>query len=657
MTLNKDPYPYPQNIIYSNNHNNNDDSIFGEAYPDGLIKQFKRPLDLILSPGNTDPNNKWKLLYVHRLEGPITHISSFYHDNGTQLTNFNYKENNALAILYQTQSNEQIKFFLRLYNIGNYDDDDYDTVIDSIYTCNNTPSFKYQDLLLPDLLEIESSESGPIQRIKKNLPNVQTSTVLRRVYAVPGVIRVLNATVIANEENWIFEVSVTHNSTYTDAVDGIKDSNWRTKSLRIYTPSIKRSSSDIEFVYGLTPSQPVSVPKPIVVTARNVTTICIALNNILFTFDYSNAPTTDENQETHLTEAYTVRSEYLPVLDEWSLQVIGTEINTNGDLLILVTQENYILVYKRELADLRLPASAKPRRGFFDKFVYNDQIYSSHHPTKVNDDPWELRMVITASHLEFLCLNELDVIAVKILNISKSESSLSEKNIMFGNILFILFENGNVATFNLDKGEQEMKLGIVIRKQWQMYLESQMEVDDFDNNVDNDDNYEEEVSYIILDLGTEVTLDMIMSKNRMNNININDSDEQQQATSSNKVVAGVNVSNDDGSDVQQQDLPENTNANQNSITYSLIGLETDAPYLRIGSLYFKGEFDEMIGTDLVFSQEPAVLIIINNPRLRLKSHPLVYHSNRKLHDDMAKSKELIVIIIPLAILIKSDLKF
>ncbi|CAJ0750609.1 15718_t:CDS:2, partial [Entrophospora sp. SA101] len=142
-------------------------------------------------------------------------------------------------------------------------------------------------------------------------------------------------------------------------------------------------------------------------TARNVTTICIALNNILFTFDYSNAPTTDENQETHLTEAYTVRSEYLPVLDEWSLQVIGTEINTNGDLLILVTQENYILVYKRELADLRLPASAKPRRGFFDKFVYNDQIYSSHHPTKVNDDPWELRMVITASHLEFLCLNEL----------------------------------------------------------------------------------------------------------------------------------------------------------------------------------------------------------------------------------------------------------
>ncbi|CAJ0638103.1 13278_t:CDS:2, partial [Entrophospora sp. SA101] len=141
---------------------------------------------------------------------------------------------------------------------------------------------------------------------------------------------------------------------------------------------------------------------------------------------------------------------------------------------------------------------------------------------------------------------------------------------------------------------------------------SQMEVDDFDNNVDNDDNYEEEVSYIILDLGTEVTLDMIMSKNRMNNININDSDEQQQATSSNKVVAGVNVSNDDGSDVQQQDLPENTNANQNSITYSLIGLETDAPYLRIGSLYFKGEFDEMIGTDLVFSQEPVVVAIVRN---------------------------------------------
>ncbi|CAG8648735.1 9691_t:CDS:2, partial [Dentiscutata heterogama] len=34
------------------------------------------------------------------------------------------------------------------------------------------------------------------------------------------------------------------------------------------------------------------------------------------------------------------------------------------------------------------------------------------------------------------------------------------------------------------------------------------------------------------------------------------------------------------------------------ITYSLIGLETDSPRMRIGNMYFKGEYDESIGTDL-----------------------------------------------------------
>ena len=72
-----------------------------------------------------------------------------------------------------------------------------------------------------------------------------------------------------------------------------------------------------------------------------MTTICIALSNILFTFDYSNTTTTDSNQQdTHSTEAYIVRSEYLPVLEESPFQVVGTEINANGNLLVLVTQVN-----------------------------------------------------------------------------------------------------------------------------------------------------------------------------------------------------------------------------------------------------------------------------------------------------------------------------
>jgi len=84
------------------------------------------------------------------------------------------------------------------------------------------------------------------------------------------------------------------------------------------------------------------------------------------------------------------------------------------------------------------------------------------------------------------------------------------------------------------------------------------------------------VSYIILDLGTEVTLDMIMSKNRMNkitNITTNDSNEQQQqqfTTNSNKAVGSVNVSNNNDNNAQERDLPKHTNANHDDISYSLI---------------------------------------------------------------------------------------
>ena len=75
-----------------------------------------------------------------------------------------------------------------------------------------------------------------------------------------------------------------------------------------------------------------------------MTTICVALNNILFTFDYSNTTTTDSNQQdTHSTEAYIVRSEYLPALEDQQFQIVGTEINANGNLLVLVTLVNILL--------------------------------------------------------------------------------------------------------------------------------------------------------------------------------------------------------------------------------------------------------------------------------------------------------------------------
>ncbi|CAG8694240.1 14288_t:CDS:2, partial [Racocetra fulgida] len=196
-----------------------------------------------------DDATEWQLLYIHRLEGPITHISSYYHENYQFTPNHDFDENNALAVLYQKQEQEQIQYVLRLYNIGKFESgsSDFD------YVGKNPDNAKFRTIQIPrnifeigkrkdEALVVKSSESGPTQ----------------------SVIRVMNAEITADEESWTFQVMVIHNSSSSD------DAN----------------------------------PK----------------------------------QDSYSKEAYIVRSEYLPVLEESPFQVVGAEVNANGNILLLVTQ-------------------------------------------------------------------------------------------------------------------------------------------------------------------------------------------------------------------------------------------------------------------------------------------------------------------------------
>ncbi|CAG8601583.1 10492_t:CDS:10 [Diversispora eburnea] len=453
ISIHSPPHPYPKNIAFVQS------KIFMEPKPDGVfiyikddwiyltavwkeyevigdvrgvVKQYKRPLHLLLSSDNNfDPNN----------EGPITHISSYYHKNISNPTSdLEYNENNALAILYQRLENERNQYVLRLYNLENLEDDFDDfnmilpgtTKIMSFHVANslilysrNHDDSKFRTIQIPiNIFEISKKKNEPII-LKSSEPG-----------PLQNVIRVMQAEITANDELWNFKVIV-HNSSLSEDSDRSQINNWGTKSLIAYkSPTSKKEEYD--FVQGMTMNSPLSIPKLIVVTARNVTTICIALNNALFTFDYRN--TTSSEQKSKSKEAYTVGVEHLPLIEEWPFQVIGMEINPNGNLLLLVTQENYILIYKRANA---------------------------------NGESWELKMVITAPYLDFISqsdLYELDVIAVRPINISKLNLDNNNGIKNTGNILLTLFDNGSVATFHLDKAEQEMKLWFIIRRQWQMYI-------------------------------------------------------------------------------------------------------------------------------------------------------------------------------------------
>ncbi|CAG8518764.1 15080_t:CDS:2 [Rhizophagus irregularis] len=112
------------------------------------------------------------------------------------------------------------------------------------------------------------------------------------------------------------------------------------------------------------------------------------------------------------------------------------------------------------------------------------------------------------------------------------------------------------------------------------------------SNISNDnsdsDEYEEEVSYIIIDLATRTT-----------------NHSQKSFHYYIKPLA-----NNEKESVGDEPSNFNNKKENNDIDYSLIGLDTDTPYLRIGNIHFKGEYDETIGTDLIFFPEPDPI----NPR-------------------------------------------
>ncbi|CAI2163837.1 2689_t:CDS:2 [Funneliformis geosporum] len=134
------------------------------------------------------------------------------------------------------------------------------------------------------------------------------------------------------------------------------------------------------------------------------------------------------------------------------------------------------------------------------------------------------------------------------------------------------------------------------------------------NSSDGDDEYEE-VSYIVVDLGTEATLDMITNNFEiLNNINpssfnFNQNRHHQNQDSSSHTDNKINnpTVSTPSTTIHEKEVENsnsiNTNEN-NDIDYSLIGLDTDTPYLRIGGIHFKGDYDETIGTDLIFFPEP-----------------------------------------------------
>ncbi|ORX52259.1 hypothetical protein BCR36DRAFT_411698 [Piromyces finnis] len=91
--------------------------------------------------------------------------------------------------------------------------------------------------------------------------------------------------------------------------------------------------------------------------------------------------------------------------------------------------------------------------------------------------------------------------------------------------------------------------------------------------VDSEDEWEEESTYMIMDLGSDLTIDLLKRSLEINN------------------------------------------------GYSLIGLDTDQPMFKIGNFVYKGEVDYSLGTDLIFEVDENKINNNNKDNLESSIHP------------------------------------
>ncbi|CAG8591896.1 4834_t:CDS:10, partial [Paraglomus brasilianum] len=428
----------------------------------GLIKQYRRPLQSVISLRHPSANasKSWQLIYVHQLKGPIAHLSKYCYANVTiHSAAANVAEYDSIAMLYYTQEDEELRYTVRLYRIGIFREADQATVggckSHTNSPCQSTPSFRFQDITLPgtmpikafyvdnsmilysrqvilhfdkykfrmikmpkDILNddenrvvmIESSEPGVLQRLSQMDLMNKTTTTLRTLHiSTPGAIRVLYAEATGNERAWSYSVVTYDNASFTG-------NKWRRK-LIIYVSDHYSSSNtwedhqrseeidDMDIHTQVTHLERPML-QPIVATAQNATTIAIPLSDSLKSYDFI----------LHLKpEQYKVREIRISLHGDRNPFFIGAEINAAANQMALVTKDNYILIFKRGIAEV---GSGSPQNR---QPVNPSKVESEEHVKNASDggEAWHKRMTLKVtfpSYEEFDNLYGGDVIAVKLFN-------------------------------------------------------------------------------------------------------------------------------------------------------------------------------------------------------------------------------------------------
>ncbi|ORZ18159.1 hypothetical protein BCR42DRAFT_413271 [Absidia repens] len=526
----------------------------------GKISQLRKPMQSLLQHGNrTAPGNEWTLLWEHTLRGPISKISGPPSTDDSAL---------KFAVLYNTVDNESSRYYVRVYyysssiNTQQHTMEYKDLLLpgttwiksfvlenDFIIYSRDPDIYQYRTVRLPsDLTKSPHSANAQDIILSSSEPGYQVASsylssenvekqesIISQLYSPNlNTLRVIYLEFFKTRNNYYVAVSVADNASSVTQPTSLRDENlispWHLRAHK--TTEDGYNDDDVMYSSG-TQDMPMvehsRIQMPSVSLARsiNARTVAFPVTRTQFTtLDYTDKVDILQQQQdseqkdrlyrddqgTILPEYYywPLDEQHQEIYDIYDDDIRGMNLNSQGNVLAVWTENNYIYIYKRGQGDdhEQVDDTSEPKISHLQQTTTNDDeddnnsippsspttlalpiktlslvdqldvflgirspASTSSSPNKTSwrphpdlPSPWFLRMVITPKD-KFP--RQTSVSTVLFVN-----ASSSPYNHTGNNYLFVGLKNGAVRSYLIDAMEppQEIGLASFIIGQWDMLI-------------------------------------------------------------------------------------------------------------------------------------------------------------------------------------------
>ncbi|CAO3595031.1 unnamed protein product [Absidia cylindrospora] len=533
-------YLYQTMIYFGQGHRNQIVSGTGDMKTGVYVR---KPIQYLLQHQNESAaGDEWTTLWEHTIDGPITKIS------GPPSTNHSTLQ---FAVLYHTVEDESTRYYVRVYYISNENESfEYKTLIlpgttwiksfvlesNCILLQRDPDTYQYRIIDLPrQLTEAPHSMNSKEIILSSSKPGYQVSSmnrfmdqvekhenVISQLYSpAEDTLRVISLDIYKARSNFYVTAFLTDNASTVTQLSTLRDetpvSTWH---LRNYQMAEDNYNEDDYFrdngVLDIPRMNDNRVRMPAVTLSRSTDakTVAFPIKRTQFmTVDYmdnvdilieQNNKQKDwlyRNSEGVVIPEYYYwpLDEYKEVYDVYDGDILGLKVNSDGTLLAVWTENNFIYIYKRGTGDDHVIQDDEQQEDDDDSIKNDDAQGTKKYPhsttttlpikslslidhldvllglrlalpstTQAKQHPdlpprWYLRMVITPHDKSS---RQARIDTVDFVN------AISSPYEHAGNNYLLVASTASVQSYMIDTMEppQELGLGSFITGQWDMLI-------------------------------------------------------------------------------------------------------------------------------------------------------------------------------------------